>query len=232
MPLAPGSANSAPSGPRPDRQKLKQIVGLAWDSDSSVLFLEDGIEYSVPTDTPDPPLKVPLDLHGLALATAPDISATRSPALTESGSFAYCVQTPTGPQVLVQNAGKVTPGPAAAVFALSPAGDRIAFVPPGGGAVIRTLQSRRGQERPGHSRPLGLVRVRSAADYVSALVPRRHADRLHRQQAAGPRRRDCSPSPSPRAKPSSSPTEPAGPRGTGGTSTLPRINLFNETGVS
>ena len=32
----------------------------------------------------------------------------------------------------------MTAGPAAAVFALDPSGDRIAFVPPGDGRVIRT----------------------------------------------------------------------------------------------
>lgn len=143
MPLAPGSANLPRLVMDLTQQKLKQIVGLAWDSDSSLLFLEDGVQYSVPTDTADPPLKIPLDLNGLTLATTPDVSATRSPALAESGRFTYGVQTPTGPQTLVQNAGAVSPGPAAAVFALAPAGDRIAFVPPdskdsSGGAVIRT----------------------------------------------------------------------------------------------
>jgi len=143
MPLAPGSANLPRLVMDLTQQKLKQIVGLAWDSDSSLLFLEDGVQYSVPTDTPDPPLKVPLDLHGLTLSVALDISATRSPALTESGRFAYGVQTPAGPQTLVQNAGAVALGPAAAVFALNPTGDRIAFIPPdskdtSGGAVIRT----------------------------------------------------------------------------------------------
>ena len=143
MPLAPGRANLPRLVTDLTAGKLKQIVGLAWDSDSSLLFLEDGFEYSVPTDTPDPPLRIPLALHGLILATSPDISATRSPALTESGRFTYGVLTPTGPQTLVQDAGAVTPGPAAAVFALAPAGDRIAFIPPEsqdstGGAVIRT----------------------------------------------------------------------------------------------
>lgn len=119
------------------RQKLKQIVGLAWDSDSSVLFLEDGVEYSVPTDTPEPPLRIRLDLHGLTLATTADISATRNPVLTEASSFAYSVQTPTGPQILVQNAGEVAFGPVSSLFALSPGGDRLAFVPPGTSGVIR-----------------------------------------------------------------------------------------------
>ena len=143
MSLAPGSAGLPRLVIDLTAGKLKQIVGLAWDSDSSLLFLEDGVEYSVPTEMPDQPLKIPLDLHGLTLATTPDISATRSPALAESGRFVYGVQTPNGPRTLVQNAGAVTPGPAAAVFALAPTGDRIAFVPPGsgygsGGAVLRT----------------------------------------------------------------------------------------------
>ena len=119
------------------KQKLKQIVGLAWDSDSSVLFLEDGVQYSVPTDAPDEPLQSPLDLHGLALTVTPDVSATRSPALTEAGSFAYTVQTPNGPQVLVQNQGTMVPGPSSGLFALSPTGDRIAFVPPDTQGLIR-----------------------------------------------------------------------------------------------
>jgi len=156
MPLAPGSASLPRLVMDLTQQKLKQIVGLAWDSDSSVLFLEDGVEYSVPTDTPDEPLKIPLDLHGLTLATTPDISATRSPALSEGGAFAYGVQTPAGPQTLVQNAMTVTPGPAAAIFALSPAGDRIAFVPPqgedSGGRVIRTYDLAAG--RPGPDIPV------------------------------------------------------------------------------
>ena len=143
MPLAPGSASLPRLVMDLTRQHLKQVVGLAWDSDSSLMFLEDGVEYSVPTEMPDQALKIPLDLHGLTLATSPDVSATRSPALAESGRFAYGVQTPTGPQTLVQSAGAVTPGPAAAVFALDPSGDRIAFVAPetgdsSGGAVVRT----------------------------------------------------------------------------------------------
>ena len=148
MPLAPGSDNLPRLVVDLTQQKLKQPVGLAWDSDSSLIFLEDGAEYSVPTEMPDEPLKIPLDLHGLTLATNPDVSATRSPAMSESGQFVYGVQTPTGPQTLVQNAEvqnaeAVTPGPASAVFALSPAGDRIAFIPPdsgdgSGGTVVRT----------------------------------------------------------------------------------------------
>ena len=138
MPLAPGSASLPRLVMDLTRQHLKQVVGLAWDSDSSLMFLEDGTQYSVPTELPDQMLKIPLNLHGLTLALAPDVSATRSPALAESGRFAYGVQTPTGPQTLVQSAGAVTPGPAAAVFALDPSGDRIAFVPPGDGHVIRT----------------------------------------------------------------------------------------------
>jgi len=138
MPLAPGSASLPRLVMDLTQQHLKQIVGLAWDSDSSLMFLEDGTEYSVPTELPDQPLKIPLNLHGLSLVTAPDVSATRSPALAESGRFAYGVQTPTGPQTLVQSAGTTAPGPAAAVFALDPKGDRIAFVPPGDGRVVRT----------------------------------------------------------------------------------------------
>ena len=142
MSLAPGSDNLPRLVMDLTAGKLKQIVGLAWDSDSSLIFLEDGVEYSVPTETPDEPLTIPLDLHGLTLAATPDVSATRSPAMAENGRFAYGVQTPTGPQTLVVNAGAVTSGPAA-VFALSPAGDRIAFIPPdsgdgSGGAVVRT----------------------------------------------------------------------------------------------
>ena len=112
-------------------QKMKQPVGLAWDSDSSVLILEDGTAYSVPTQTLDTPLKMPLDLHGLTLSPTPALSATRSPSLTEAGGFAYSVQTPTGPQILIQTAGKAAPGPAASVFALSPTGGVLAYVPPG-----------------------------------------------------------------------------------------------------
>ena len=130
------------------KQKWKQVVGLAWDSDSSLLLLQDGTAYSVPTDTPEPPLPVPLDLHGLTLAASPAVSATRSPVLAEAGVFAYGVQTPNGPQVLVQNAGKVTPGPAASLFALSPDGGRIAFVPPGTGGIIRLYDVAAGRVGP------------------------------------------------------------------------------------
>ena len=119
------------------KQKLKQVSGLAWDSDSSLLFLEDGTSYSVATETDDAPLVTPLDLHGLTLAKTGAVSATRFPALTESGTFAYMVQTPSGPQILTQSQERTTPGPAAAVFALSPAGDVVAFAPPGSAGVIR-----------------------------------------------------------------------------------------------
>ena len=112
-------------------QKLKQPVGLAWDSDSSVLVLEDATAYSVPLNPLDTPLKMPLDLHGLTLAPMPALSATRGPSLTEAGGFAYSVQTSTGPQVLIQTAGKAAPGPATSVFALSPTGGVLAYVPPG-----------------------------------------------------------------------------------------------------
>ena len=129
-------------------QKLKQIVGLAWDSDSSLLFLEDGLQYSVPLDAPQDALKIPLDLHGLTLNLTPDVSATRSPALTEAGSFAYSVQTPNGPQVLVQSQGIVTPGPATALFALAPTGDRLAFVPPDTRGLIRFYDIAKNQYGP------------------------------------------------------------------------------------
>lgn len=119
------------------RHKLKQIAGLAWDSDSSLLFLEDGASYSVATETDDPPLVTPLALYGLTPAKLDAVSATRSPVLTESGTFAYAVQTPSGPQVLTESQERTTPGPAAAAFALSPAADQIAFVPPGSTNVIR-----------------------------------------------------------------------------------------------
>ncbi len=137
MPLTEGGSSKPHLVIDLTQKKMKQIVGLAWDSDSSVLFLEDGTQYSVPTDTPDPPLAIPLDLHGLTLAATAAISATRNPVLTESGRFAYSVQTSTGPQVLIQNAGKVAPGPASALFTLSPDGTKIAFVPPGTNGVIR-----------------------------------------------------------------------------------------------
>ncbi len=137
MPLSPGTRNPPHLVIDLTRQKLKQIVGLAWDSDSSLMFLEDGASYSVPTETSDAPLITPLDLHGLALTKSNDISATRSPALTEAGTFAYAVQTPTGPQVLTQVQERTVPGPASAIFAVSPTGDNIAFVPPGAANVIR-----------------------------------------------------------------------------------------------
>ena len=154
MPLASSTASLPHLVLDLTKNKLKQVVGLAWDSDSSVLFLQDGFAYSVPTDTADPPLKVPLDLHGLTPALALDVSATRSPALSEGGGFAYSVQTAAGPQVLVQNAGRVTPGPTAALFALSPAGDKIAFVPPGEAerAVIHTFDL--GAGKPGPDLPV------------------------------------------------------------------------------
>ena len=137
MPLAPGTRNPPHMVLDLTQQKLKQVVGLAWDSDSSLLLLEDGVSYSVATDTDDPPLKTPLDLHGLALAPDPNVSATRLPALTEAGTFAYSVQTPSGPQVLTQVKEQTAPGPAASLFALSPDGTKIAFVPPGTAKLIR-----------------------------------------------------------------------------------------------
>ena len=137
MPTAPGTRNPPHLVFDLTQQKLKQIVGLAWDSDSSLLFLEDGVSYSVPTDTDDAPLITPLTLNGLTLAKTNDVSATRSPALTEAGTFAYAAQTPAGPQVLTQVKEETRPGPAAALFALSPDGSKIAFVPPGTSRLLR-----------------------------------------------------------------------------------------------
>ena len=118
-------------------QKLKQVVGLAWYSDSSLLFLEDGDAYSVSTKTNDPPLKTPLYLYGTSLAPDPNISATRFPTLTEASTFAYGVLTPTGPQVRTRVKEVTTPGPAASLFALSLDGSKVAFVPPGTAHVLR-----------------------------------------------------------------------------------------------
>ena len=137
MPTAPGTRNPPHLVMDLTAQKLKQVVGLAWDSDSSLLFLEDGVSYSVSTDTAIPPLKAPLYLYGVSLAPDPNISATRFPALTEAGTFAYGVLTKTGPQVQTQVKQVTLPGPPAALFALSPDGGRIAFVPPGTARVIR-----------------------------------------------------------------------------------------------
>ena len=47
------------------------------------------------------------------------------------------MQTPHGPQVLTQAGGQTTPGPSASVFALSPDGGKIAFVPPAAPDSIR-----------------------------------------------------------------------------------------------
>lgn len=137
MPMTPDTENPPHLVLDLSRQKLKQIAGLAWDSDSSLLFLEDGASYSVATETDDAPLVTPLALHGLTPAKMGGVSATGSPVLTESGTFAYAVQTPSGPQILTQSQERTTPGPAAAVFALSLTGDQIAFVPPGSANVIR-----------------------------------------------------------------------------------------------
>jgi dipeptidyl aminopeptidase/acylaminoacyl peptidase len=122
------------------KQKMKQVVGLAWDSDSSLVFLQDGVSYSVATDTDDAPLQTPLDLHGFTLAARPDVSATRGPALAEagndSGAFAFEAETTTGPRVFTQSGGVTSVGPTASVFALSPTGERLAYVAPGAGRVI------------------------------------------------------------------------------------------------
>ena len=84
MATSPGTANPPHLVIDLTQQKLKQIRGLAWDSDASLLFLEDAKSYSVATETDDPPLVTPLDLHGLTLTTASGVSATGLPALTEA----------------------------------------------------------------------------------------------------------------------------------------------------
>ena len=137
MPMTPDTRNPPHLVLDLTRQKLKQIAGLAWDSDASLLFLEDGASYSVATETDDAPLVTPLDLHGLTPAKTDDFSATGSPVLTESGTFAYAVQTLSGPQILTESQERTTPGPAASIFALSPDGNQVVFVPPGGANVLR-----------------------------------------------------------------------------------------------
>ena len=148
MPLSEGGAQRAHLVIDLTKQGLKQIVGLAWDSDSSVVFLQDGTAYSVATDTEDEPLKTPLSLNGLAPITTGDVSATRGPSLTEGGDFVYSVQAATGPQVLIQHSDGVTAGPAAGVYALSPDGAKIAFVPPDAPHAIRLFDTATGQTGP------------------------------------------------------------------------------------
>ena len=148
MPLTAGDAQKPHLVLDLTKKQQKQVVGMAWDSDSSLLLLEDETAFSVPTDTADEPLQTPLDLSRLTLATAPDVSATRSPALTEIGGFAYEVQTPNGPQILIRGKDGVTTGPAASLFALSPTGDKIAFVPPGTNKIIRTFNVATGEYGP------------------------------------------------------------------------------------
>ncbi len=149
MPLAPGAEEHPPHLVIDlTASKLKQIAGLAWDSDSSLLFLEDGDSYSVPTDTAEPPLRTPLPLHGLVLSLNPELSATRFPVLTEAGTFAYGVQTPAGLQVLTQVKAQTALGPAARLFALSPDGTQIAFVPPDRPKTIRVYDVAAGTVGP------------------------------------------------------------------------------------
>jgi len=143
MPLTPGTLNPPHMVINLTKQKMKQVVGLAWDSDSSLLLLEDGVSLSIPTDTADPPLRTPLALNGLTAAAMPTLSAARNPALSESGAFAYALETPAGSRVLYQVKGQTRLGPAAAVFALAPTGDTIAFVPPGTPNVIRLYDTAR-----------------------------------------------------------------------------------------
>ena len=148
MPLSPQSHVKPHQVIDLTRQNLKQVVGLAWDSNSSLLFLEDGASYSVPTETTDPPLITPLDLHSDKPAVTSGVSSTSYPALSEAGTFAYGVQTPAGPQVLLQVQGQTLPGPAAAIFALSPSGDQIAFVPPGSDHALQIYDIARASNGP------------------------------------------------------------------------------------
>jgi len=154
MPLAASSSQKPHMILSLTRQKLKQIVGIAWDSDSSLLLLEDTDAYSVSTDASDPPdkieapLKAPLDLQGLTLALTPDVSATCSPGVSETGGFSYNAHTPNGSQVLIHGQNGVTRGPSAALFALSPDGGTLALVPPGSNGVIRLYTLASNQYRP------------------------------------------------------------------------------------
>ena len=147
MDLTPGTAKVPRMVLDLTAQHLKQIVGLAWDSASSVVFLEDQISYSVATDEVDAPLRTPLDLGALTLALSPDISATRSPSLSSGGAFAFSAETGSGPAVVLQKPDGAVPGPPARIFALSPNGDKIAFVS-SGGSVIRTFNVASGSFAP------------------------------------------------------------------------------------
>ncbi len=173
------------------KKQQKQVVGLAWDSDSSLLLLEDEVAYSVPTDTADAPLTTPLDLNGLTLATAPDVSATRSPALTEIGGFAYSVQTPTGPQVLIRGAERrhagadrrpclPCPRPATKSPSCRPATDKL----------IRIFNVASGGYAP--DIPVRWGWSFFGRRHITALrwSPDGYEHRVHRQQAAHSRRRD------------------------------------------
>ena len=137
MDLTPGAAKQPRMVFDLSAQHLKQIVGLAWDSASSIVFLEDQISYSVDTDSTAPPLRTTLDIGKASLALDPDISATRGPSLSAGGTFAFSAETSLGTQVVLQKPNGAVPGPSASIFALNPTGDKIAFVPPGGGKVIR-----------------------------------------------------------------------------------------------
>ena len=149
MPLSAGGAQRAHLVVDLTKQNLKQIVGLAWDSDSSrACFWKTTRPTASLRTREDEPLKTPLKLNGLVPATTADVSATRSPSLTEGGDFVYSVQTTTGPQVLIQHSDGVTAGPAAAFYALSPDGAKIAFVPPDAPRVIRLFDTATGQTGP------------------------------------------------------------------------------------
>jgi len=148
MDLAPGTAKLPRMVIDLMAQHLKQVVGLAWDSDSSIMFLEDQISYSVATDGADPPLRTTLDLGAAMLAVSPDISATRSPSLSAGGMFAFSAETASGPSVVLQKPDGAVPGPPSRIFALDPTGDKIAFVPPGGSSVIRVFNVAGGDFSP------------------------------------------------------------------------------------
>lgn len=148
MDLAPGTAKLPRMVLDLTAEHLKQIVGLAWDSASSIVFLEDQISYSIATDTADKPLRTPLDLGRAMLVTSPDLSATRSPSLSAGGTFAFSAETTLGPQIVLQKPDGAVLGPSASIFALDPTGDKIAFVPPGEGRVLRVFDVAAGKFAP------------------------------------------------------------------------------------
>ena len=104
------------------KKQQKQVVGLAWDSDSSLLLLEDEVAYSIPTDTAEEPLQTPLPLNGLTLATAPDVSATRAPALTRVRRL--CLRSPDADRPAGADPGTERRHAGAGGVALCPVADR------------------------------------------------------------------------------------------------------------